>query len=213
MKSLSTKLITFFGAVFLLLALSGCVHQELVLPSFGGGESVTQNSAADLQQSATETASVDVSDLQTQVQEEQIVPRIPFPVEEYSRLARTGSATVEGSIYLYDSTGRKIYGRQTRLYLNPVTSYSRQWYRESYLGGRKMDKADPRLFNYLKFTTSDQSGHFAFYGVPAGNYYLIGVVRCGSECGYDTPQNIRVAKEITVPAGGTVQVDLSKPIN
>jgi len=198
------------AAVFLLFFVSGCVHQELVLPSFGGAESTPAQTAST---TATEGASVDVSDLQTQVQAEQVVPRIPFPVEEYTRLARTGSATVKGTIYLYDGTGRKIYGRQTRLYLNPVTSYSRQWYRESYLAGRKMDKADPRLFNYLKFTTSDQNGHFAFYGVPAGNYYVIGVVRCAQECGYDTPQNIRVAKEVSVPAGGTVEVDLSKPIN
>ena len=182
--------------------LSGCVHQELVLPGAGG---MAMNGAQ-------ESPTVDVSDLNTTVQTEQVVPRIPFPQEEYNRLARTGSATIKGSISIIDATGQRIYGKQTRLYLNPVTSYSRQWYRESYLGGKKMAKADPRLFNYLKFTTSDKSGHFAFYGVPAGNYYVIGVVRCGQECGYDTPQNIRIAKEISVGSGGTVEVDLSKSL-
>jgi hypothetical protein len=180
--------------------LSGCVHQELVLPGAGG---MAMNGTQ-------ESPTVDVSDLNTTVQTEQAVPRIPFPQEEYNRLARTGNATIKGSISIIDATGQRIYGKQTRLYLNPVTSYSRQWYRESYLGGKKMAKADPRLFNYLKFTTSDKSGHFAFYGVPAGSYYVIGVVRCGQECGYDTPQNIRVAKEVSVGSGGTVEVDLSK---
>ena len=183
-----------------LLLLSGCVHQELILP--GAGNSFWS--------SGEENATVDVSDLNTTVQSEQAVPRIPFPVEEYSRLARSGHATVKGTISVLNANGERILGKQTRLYLNPVTSYSRQWYQESYLGGRKMDKADPRLFNYLKFTTSDATGHFAFYGVPAGRYYVIGVVRCGQECGYSTPQNIRVAKEVSVGSSGTVNVELSK---
>jgi hypothetical protein len=200
---MKSRIVKSLLAVALAFLAGGCVHQELILPGAGnnfwnGGE---------------ENATVDVSDLNTTVRSEGVVPRIPFPQEEYNRLARTGTATIKGSIYVVDAMGQKIYGKQTRLYLNPVTSYSRQWYRESYLGGRKMAKADPRLFNYLKFTTSDKSGHFAFYGVPAGSYYVIGVVRCGQECGYDTPQNIRVAKEVHVGSGGTVEVELSKSLN
>lgn len=189
---------------FMLLAMSGCVHQELLLPGTGNS-----SYSAPAEQNAT----VDVSDLNVNVQEEQVVTRLPFPVSEYSRLPRSGNATVKGSIYVIGPSGEKVYGKQTRLYLNPVTSYSRQWYQESYLGGKKMAKADPRLFNYLRFTTSDASGHFAFYGVPAGHYYLIGVVRCAQQCGYDTPQTIRVAKEIDVPKNRTVNVDLSKDLD
>ena len=190
--------------ISLLFLASGCVHQELLLPSGSGGSSLAS--------STEENSSVDISDLNMSVQEEQAVARIPFPVSEYSRLPRSGRATVKGSIYLVSPTGQKILGKQTRLYLNPVTSYSRQWYQQSYLGGHKMAKADPRLFNYLKFTTSDSNGNFAFYGVPAGRYYVIGVVRCAQECGYDTPQNIRIAKEVSVGSGTTVNVDLSKSI-
>lgn len=188
--------------LLLALFMSGCVHQELILPDMGSSAVSTQ-----------EESTVDVSDLNTTVQTEQAVPRIPFPVSEYSRLPRSGSATIKGNIYLIGPAGQKIYGKQTRLYLNPVTSYSQQWYRESYLGGRKMAKADPRLFNYLKFTTSDANGRFAFYGVPAGHYYVIGVVRCAEECGYDTLQNVRVAKEVSVGSGGTTEVELSKTLN
>ncbi|ADV46551.1 carboxypeptidase regulatory-like domain-containing protein [Nitratifractor salsuginis] len=196
-----SKILKSLAALFFALALSGCVHQELILPNFNGESG-----------SGTQQSTVDVSDLNTTVQSEGTVPRIPFPQEEYNRLARTGNATVSGTIYVVTASGQRIVGKQTRLYLNPVTSYSRQWYEQSYLGGRKMDKADPRLFNYLRFTTSDATGHFAFYGVPAGRYYLIGVVRCGQECGYDTPQNIRVAKEISVGSSGTVNVELSKQL-
>jgi len=170
---------------------------------------------------ADENDNVDVSDLDKEVTtgEEagttaaaQTVQRIPFPAAEYNTLARTGKGTIQGHIYLQDAYGSKIYGAKTRLYLNPVTSYSRQWYQQSYLNGSKMGKADPRLFNYLRFTASDDQGAFAFYGVPTGSYYLIGTVSCGSECGYASPRNIRIAKEVHVEGNQVVDTDLSRPI-
>ncbi len=184
-----------------LLSVVGCTHQELILPSLPGGTGEQQ-----------QHSSVDVSDLNTTLEGKSRVARIPFPINEYKRLSQVGEGTVKGKIYLTDSYGNKILGKQTRLYLNPVTSYSKQWYQESYIGGKKMSKADPRLFNYLKFTTSDSNGNFSFYGVPSGKYYLIGVVRCGQECGYDSPINIRIAKEIEIDDKETINVDLSKSI-
>ncbi len=141
-----------------------------------------------------------------------VVQRIPFPVDEYASLATNGSATVTGSVYITTSTGNKVYGKNTRLYLNPVTSYSTQWYQKSYLGGAKMSKVDPRLFNYLKFTTSDSNGKFEFLNIPSGSYYLIGVVKCGTACGYDKVKNIRIAKKISVFGNDVKSVDLSKSV-
>jgi hypothetical protein len=141
-----------------------------------------------------------------------IVQRIPFPVDEYKSLAKTGSATVDGHIYITTSGGNKVVGKNTRLYLNPVTSYSTQWFNKSYLGGAKMSKVDPRLFNYLKFTTSDSSGKFEFLNVPSGSYYLIGVVKCGTACGYDKVKNIRIAKKISVFGNDIKEVDLTKQV-
>jgi hypothetical protein len=104
-------------------------------------------------------------------------------------------------------------GAGTRLYLNPATSYSDQWFHESYLGGYKMEKADSRLFNYLRFTAANSDGKFAFYGVPSGSYYLIGTVKCGTECGYDTPKNIRIAKKVSVVGNQIVEKDLSRMVD
>ena len=144
------------------------------------------------------------------VQNRTLVQRIPFPESEYNSLAKTGKGTVAGHIYINTSSGLKVYGKQTRLYLNPVTSYSTQWYKKSYLGGAKMSKVDPRLFNYLKFTTSDNSGKFEFLNVPSGSYYLIGVVKCGKQCGYNSVKNIRIAKKISVFGSDEVNIDLTK---
>jgi hypothetical protein len=144
--------------------------------------------------------------------EENKMARIEFPESEYYRLARTGKGTVKGTIYVMDYYDKRILGASTRLYLNPITSYSEQWYQESYLGGYKMQAADPRLFNYLKFTASDKNGNFAFYGVPSGSYYLIGTVKCGEECGYDSMKNIRIATKVSVRGNQVVEQDLTRTI-
>ena len=142
--------------------------------------------------------------------EENKMARIEFPASEYYRLARTGKGTVKGAIYVKDYYDKRVLGASTRLYLNPITSYSEQWYEESYLGGSKMQKADSRLFNYLKFTASDTNGNFAFYGVPSGSYYLIGTVKCGEECGYDSMKNIRIATKVSVRGNQIVKQDLTR---
>jgi hypothetical protein len=186
-----------------MLLLSGCIHRELII---SGPKSDTSSSTK-----AEESSSTSRSEDRTK--ETTIIPRISFPVEEYRHLAKSGNGTIKGSIFVSDAYGKKTYGKQTRLYLNPVTSYSKQWYQESYIGGYKMAKADKRLFNYLKFTASNAQGKFAFYGVPSGVYYVIGMVKCGKECGYDTPRNIRIAKEVSVSGSGVVSVDLGKMID
>jgi len=139
-----------------------------------------------------------------------VVKRIPFPEAEYKSLAKKGNATVEGRIYVVTPTGNKIYGKRVRLYLNPVTSYSTQWYKESYLKGAKMSEVDSRLFNYIRFTTSDNNGNFKFMKVPSGSYYVVGVVKCGSECGYSKQRVIKIAKKISVFGNEVKVINLDK---
>ena len=165
---------------------------------------------------------VDLSDLDENLTESEMImtedgeqnqmERVAFPTSEYYRLARTGKGTVKGKIYL-DDTYKHIPGANTRLYLNPLTSYSEQWYNESYLGGHKMQKADSRLFNYLKFTAADKGGNFAFYGVPSGSYYLIGTVKCGQECGYAGEKSIRIARKVTIQGSQIIERDLTRLID
>jgi hypothetical protein len=192
-----------------LLVMTGCVERGVpVLPgekSYPGGWGANNDEEnidiSDIDQNITESGT-DLSG------ESQKVARIPFPVKEYARLPRSGKGTIKGQIYLSDGYELKIPGKDTRLYLNPKTSYSDQWYEESYIGGRKMQKADDRLFNYLRFTSSDANGNFAFYGVPSGTYYLIGTVKCGSECGYERPKNIRIATQVKVVGNQILTKDL-----
>ncbi len=191
---------------------TGCVQPDLTVKQ----KNSSQNFWADL----TNVDDVNMSDfdenltesemMMTEGGEENRMARIEFPVSEYSRLRRIGKGTIKGSIYIKDLYDQKVVGESTRLYLNPITSYSQQWYEESYLGGLKMQQADPRLFNYLKFTASDKNGNFAFYGVPSGSYYLIGTVKCGVECGYESLKNIRIATRVKIRGNQVIKKDLTR---
>jgi len=193
---------------------TGCAQNEVPLQHSKN----TNNNWAN-QSSADD---VDISDLDETLTESEMtmteegagnqMERIAFPASEYYSLQRMGKGTIKGSIYLKDAYDKRIVGSGTRLYLNPVTSYSKQWYEESYLGGYKMQKADPKLFNYLKFTASDSNGVFGFYGVPSGSYYLIGTVKCGQECGYDSMKNIRIATRVSVQGNQIVEKDLTRMV-
>jgi len=228
MKLNIVKKITLISVATFLL--TGCnIYRQMVIPTPYYPSSNAQTTTSANSTATTETTSNETIDVTSEVQQHEVVTpanegsvqvqnktlvqRIPFPESEYKSLSKTGSATVSGLIYLTTSAGGKIYGKHTRLYLNPVTSYSTQWYKESYLGGAKMSKVDPRLYNYLKFTTSDANGKFEFLNVPSGSYYLIGVVKCGKECGYNSTKSIRITKKISVFGSDIKSVDLSKSIN
>ena len=212
------KYLLLLSAFIMLFTLSGCVQDQLGFSS--PKQSNNQQNSSWNYQGEDDGQNIDISDLDEGISEselgmteevqEQKMKRIPFPVSEYNRLARTGKGTIKGTIYVTAPDGQKVVGAGTRLYLNPVTSYSNQWYNDSYIAGNKMEKADSRLFNYLRFTAADSNGAFAFYGVPSGSYYLIGTVTCSTECGYDTAKTIRIATRVTVSGNQVLEQDLSR---
>jgi len=221
------RLHTIFASVVAAVALSGCVDTlDGYGPSTVEATDNTQNIWASQGLSVGENSDIDISDVahadpgaSTPATNSGatgslgVVPRIAFPADEYSRLPLIGKSSVKGKIYITAPNGAQVLGRHTRLYLNPQTSYSEQWFEESYLGGKRMKKADSRLYKYLRFTTSDGNGNFAFYGVPAGEYYLIGIVECGAECGFGSKKIIKVAKEIEVRDSSVLTKDLTRAIH
>lgn len=142
----------------------------------------------------------------------EIMERMPFPLGEYQSLKKIGRSTVSGKVVIINSmSDAEVLGKNLKLYLNPVTSYSTQWYNESYLSGYKMSKVDKRLYNYLKFSTSNNNGKFDFFGIAKGKYYLIGSMMCGEECGLASREKIRLVKEVYVGSGVT-KIDLIKRV-
>jgi hypothetical protein len=187
------------------------IKEEILIrdnPNLGTKVTVPRNNPTlDIKTSTSQNHSVTASELNGESME-----RMPFPVDEYRHLKKIGRSTVEGVVFLANSINdQKIMGKKIKLYLNPVTSYSRQWYQQSYLGGYKLSPIDKRLNNYLRVEYSEESGSFRFFGVPRGSYYLIGQVSCGEECGFNTRRSIRLVKEISVGSGIT-KVELMKNV-
>jgi len=156
---------------------------------------------------------IDRAEMESEIIHNTPMQRMAFPVEEYSHISKRGYSTVTGSIYVENSnSGEKIMGQKVKLWLNPVTSYSNQWYEQDYLGGYKLSKIDKRIFNYMKLEYSKADGSFRFSGVPRGDYYLVGSVNCTEACGLSTKdKKIRLVKRVSVGSGVT-HIDLTKNV-
>ena len=139
--------------------------------------------------------------------------RIPFQESEYAGLTLTGSSTVTGQIFLVDQLESKQVGGGSEVTLEPVTSYSDQWYEIAYLNNRSLTKPDPRYRNYVIKSKADDEGNFSFNNVGPGRYYLSGLVywhatNCSGEV---LKMKVPVAVKIDLDASaGKVEVPLTK---
>lgn len=101
-----------------------------------------------------------------------VTQRIPFPEAELASLVLKGDKIVTGTVFLVDQLDEKQLGGGSEVVLEPVSSYSQQWYDVKYLANRSIAKPDQRYEVYLKKTTADDAGRFSFSGVAPGNYFL-----------------------------------------
>lgn len=140
------------------------------------------------------------------------VPRMPFPEEEYAALPTSGSGLLQGRV-LREGKGEKavpVVGGE--VLLNPVTSYSVQWYEESYRKERPMARADQRLWRYVRKQVTGADGSFAFQGVPAGVYFVSTQIRRETGRNEDGSPRLEpkvVARRIHVAEGASLRVDLA----
>ena len=118
---MSKTQLLFVGSIITLFTLSGCVQNDIERPQqhYGYNQQQQQQQSEKSwgEQTNLDEESIDISDLDenitesetaiTETQEPQKMARIPFPVSEYNRLARTGKATISGTIYVNDNYGKK----------------------------------------------------------------------------------------------------------
>jgi hypothetical protein len=100
-----------------------------------------------------------------------VVNRIPFPEAEYANLHVTGTGVVRGQVCLVARGGDEMVAAGNRVTLNPVTSYSSQWYESAHLKQPLADP-DPRINVYVREVDADAEGHFIFANIPEGEYFL-----------------------------------------
>ncbi|MFS0827627.1 hypothetical protein [Pseudomonas phoenicis] len=134
----------------------------------------------------------------------------PFPEAEYQTLPRIGDATVTGQVFLKTRGGDVKVGAGSEIQLFPVTSYSKVFYK-AYQSKLPIDTPDPRVRQYTFRTQADATGSFDFKQVPAGQYYIGGLVTWEAPSKYGlASQGGYIAKEITVAPGSSQKVMLTE---
>jgi len=133
-----------------------------------------------------------------------------FVESEYASYAGEGTARICGVAYIKTQRGEFKYGAENETYLNPVTSYSTEWYTVEVIGDRSLTKADPKVLAYNRATRADSDGRFCFENIPSGTYYLT----CPVEWMYGANSAIKggmAYAQVTVKDGETVNAVLTRP--
>lgn len=141
-----------------------------------------------------------------------MVQRPEFQESEYLELAKEGTGTVRGQVFLRTRGGDVKYGAGSEVTLNPVTSYSRFWYSEGHVKNQRLSPPDSRQDKYIISTQADGNGNFEFNNVPPGKYFLVSNVtwEIPITAYTSSTQGGYIAQEIEVENGKDVRVMLTR---
>lgn len=111
-----------------------------------------------------------------------------FVEAEYSPYAQPGTGVIEGQAFLRTRGGEVRYGAGGDVNLNPVTSYSSEWWQRTVLGGQPLTDPDPRAARYHRVVRADGEGRFRFDSLPPGSYYI------AAEVAWEVPNYPKIGK-------------------
>ncbi|MEZ0258320.1 MAG: hypothetical protein ACAI37_23780 [Chthoniobacter sp.] len=136
--------------------------------------------------------------------------RVPFNEADFAAYRGAGSSTVAGQVIVKSSDGETHIGAGTTISLLPVTSYTREMVEREIGNGEYLTASDPRFQPYVHLQTTDDSGHFVFDHVRAGEYYVAAL----AEWSFADDTSYQWACErIAVGTGQTVRVKVSKDVH
>ncbi len=138
--------------------------------------------------------------------------RMPFPEKEYQALPKTGTGVVKGRAFVETEGGVIKTAAGNEVILNPVTSYSMEWYEKAYLPGRPMVPADPRLSKYIMTQIVDADGRFTFKNVPSGEYFVTTKIEWTAKTGGQGSSQRRggtISRRVIVKDGYETEVIIS----
>ena len=95
-----------------------------------------------------------------------------FVEEEYAPYQKKGEANIAGKVCLTLEDKTEKCFPNARVIINPVTSYSQEWYTRGWAGTEYLEEADPRVSATNLIQITDAKGAFAFKNLPAGAYYV-----------------------------------------
>jgi hypothetical protein len=119
-----------------------------------------------------------------------------FIEAEYAPYGKPGTSTISGQAFVKTRGGDVRYGAGNEVGLNPVTTYSNEWFEQTVRKQRVMEAADPRCDKYYWETRADGEGRFTFENLPAGEYYVFCVIswEVAGQYGMETTGGVASAK-------------------
>jgi hypothetical protein len=134
-----------------------------------------------------------------------------FIEEEYGPYTEAGTGSIVGQVFVETEDGETKYGSGSTIYLNPVTTYSTEWFNIGILQGKELSEADVRVWAYHEEAVADRMGNFRFTNLAPGEYYLATAVNweIQGEKGSKTI-GVIVGTRASVGEGETVDVVLTK---
>jgi hypothetical protein len=96
-----------------------------------------------------------------------------FNPSEYVPYNQAGDGVISGQAFLRTHGGEVRYGAGSEVYLNPVTSYSREWWNQAVVDGKLLEPADRLVRAHMRKVVADGEGRFVFGDLPPGEYYVV----------------------------------------
>jgi hypothetical protein len=136
--------------------------------------------------------------------------RVPFNEADFAAYRGAGSSMVAGQVIVKSSDGETHIGGGTEITLLPVTAYTTEMVEREIGNGEYLTASDPRFQPYVHLQKTDDSGHFVFDHVRAGEYYVAAL----AEWSFADDTTYQWACErITVGTGQTVRIKVSKDLH
>ena len=106
--------------------------------------------------------------------------KAPFIEEEYAPYAGEGNAVIEGAACFELKDGTTKCFENADIFINPVTTYSDEWYSRHWVGNERLAQADERAVKYNKMIKTGKDGKYKFDKLKPGSYY-VGFTYCMPE--------------------------------
>lgn len=123
---------------------------------------------------------------------------VVFDEREYLPYAKEGNAVIEGDLCLTLKDGSLKCFENAEVFINPVTSYSDEWYKRGWAGRETLEVAHPRAFHYNKKVKTGKDGAFRFEKLPAGSYYVASAICVPEAKGATSCQYHRYATKVEI---------------
>jgi len=134
--------------------------------------------------------------------------QIPFDESAFAAYARPGSGSVVGQLIATDE-GNSYPGEGVPITLVPVTAYTREMVERELGEGVTLTPSDSRFKKYVRITTADHQGNFAFHQIPAGEYFVAGEASWAETGSSDAYVHQWACERVKVRNGQTVRIQVT----